>query len=243
MLRLLLESGANIDAQDSDGNTALILAVRQNLVSVVALLLEAGARLELETAKGESALSIAMHFGDGGCLSLLTAKTAERLGWNALLLHSAQYGDEAKMRQWIERSAAGDADIDLDYTDAAGRSALMLAARGGHAGCVALLLQAGASVRLLDRDDCSALVIAIRNGFKDIAEMIARWGDETGEQHAPGRQRDTRARRQAADVAADGGGSEMENCTRFLLRLGMRLSAQLEAEQAQRDGPAQQQQC
>ena len=51
MIAYLLDHGAAIDAQDSDGNTALILAVRQGLSSVVRLLLDRGARIDLETSK------------------------------------------------------------------------------------------------------------------------------------------------------------------------------------------------
>ena len=238
IIRLLLAHDASIDAQDSDGNSALILAVRQNLREVVQLLLDAGAKLELETVKGESALSLCMQYGDGGCLALLTEKTAEKLGWNALLLHAAQYGDEKKVRQWIEQSQrAGNAEVDLDYADAQGRTALMMAAKGGHAGCVAMLLEAGVNVRVLDREGCSALVVAIRSGYKDIAERIARWSEERrgggagwgggGRAMGGGTPRGWSRSAKTADDGVDSG-REVENCTRFLLRLGMRLSAQLD---------------
>ena len=236
LIRLLLHHGANIDSQDSDGNSALILAVRQNLRDIVQLLLDEGATLELETVKGESGLSLAMQYGDGGCLALLTEKTAEKLGWNALLLHAAQYGDEKKMRQWIEQSQRqGNVEVDLDYADAQGRTALMMAAKGGHVGCVSLLLDAGVNVRLLDREGCSALVVAIRSGYKDIAERIARWTEERGGGAGGGgtgmggsslSASRGWGRTRKGDDGLDSR-SEMENATRFLLRLGMRLSAHL----------------
>ena len=223
--------------------------------------------------KGETALSLAMQqhaaatavsstagggpSADGGCLELLTEKTAEKLGWNALLLHAAQYGDDSKLQSWIGTSqqqrqrqaskaaAVGETDlgssaastaIDLDYTDASGRSALMLAARGGHTHCVVRLLEAGVNVRLRDRDGCSALVAAIRSGHKDIAELIAKWAEET--QPAAWMSSALPAahtkRTVEAEQAGGGSSSEMENCTRFLLRLGMKLSQQLEQLQQQR---------
>ena len=272
MIAYLLDHGAAIDAQDSDGNTALILAVRQQLSAVVKLLLDRGARIDLETSKGETALSLAMQQhaaaataassgavgGEGAsCLELLTEKTAERFGWNALLLHAAQYGDDAKLQSWIGTSqrqqsqqrggqaegaeadggtavSAAAAAIDLDYTDAQGRSALMLAARGGHTQCVARLLEAGVNVRLRDRDGCSALVAAIRGGHKDIAEVIARWAEEaqpaTAKSFTAGAAGGYGKRVGDGDGQA-GGASEMENCTRFLLRLGMKLSQQLTQQQ------------
>ena len=237
IIRALLEHGASIDSQDTEGNSALILAVRQNLREVVQLLLDHGAKLELETNKGESALSLATQYGDGGCLALLTEKTAEKLGWNALLLHAAQYGDEHKVRHWIGQSRAQDgSEVDLDYADALGRTALMMAARGGHGGCVRLLLAAGVNVRLVDREGCSALVVAIRSGFKDIAEKIARWADEQGAGTGSGTAGRGEWRGRKGEPAVDSR-SEMENCTRFLLRLGMRLSTQLDHIHAQRTSP------
>ena len=278
MIAYLLDHGAAIDAQDSDGNTALILAVRQQLSAVVKLLLDRGARIDLETSKGETALSLAMQQHAAGtaassgaaggdaaiCLELLTEKTAERLGWNALLLHAAQYGDDAKLQSWIGASQrqhsqqqrggqaeAAEADggtalsaavIDLNYTDAQGRSALMLAARGGHTQCVARLLEAGVNVRLRDRDGCSALVAAIRSGHKDIAELIAKWAEEAqpaaansatvGLAGAAG----GRGKRVGDNDGQAGGASEMENCTRFLLRLGMKLSQQLSQQKLDSNG-------
>ena len=228
IIRALLEHGASIDCQDTEGNTALILAVRQNLREVAQLLLEQGAKLELETIKGESALSLATQYGDGGCLALLTEKTAEKLGWNALLLHAAQYGDEQKVRHWIQQSRTQpDSEVDLDYADAQGRTALMMAAKGGHAACVRLLLAANVNVRLVDREGCSALVVAIRSGYKDIAEKIARWSEERGAVTGVGSAGRGEWSSRKGEPLVDSLG-EMQNCTRFLLRLGMRLSAQLD---------------
>jgi len=121
--------------------------------------------------------------------------------------------------------------IDLDYTDAQGRSALMLAARGGHTQCVIRLLEAGVNVRLRDRDGCSALVAAIRSGHKDIAELIAKWAEEVQIQPVAvlAAQAGGAHTKRAVEMDGQAGsGSEMENCTRFLLRLGMKLSRQLE---------------
>ena len=275
MIAYLLERGAAIDAQDSDGNTALILAVRQGLSSVVRLLLDRGARIDLETFKGETALSLAMQqhaaspaatalpgggaAADGGCLELLTEKTAEKLGWNALLLHAAQYGDDVKLQSWIngsqqqqrrrgsrvaeeeDSSSASSTAIDLDYTDVQGRSALMLAARGGHTQCVVRLLEAGVNVRLRDRDGCSALVAAVRSGHKDIAELIAKWAEEVQpvaslSAGAPSVPSGNYIKRLTDSDGQVGSGSEMENCTRFLLRLGMKLSQQLTQQQSNSNG-------
>lgn len=44
IVRVLVDAGANLDATDENGKTALVYAVRNNAVDVAALLRAAGAR-------------------------------------------------------------------------------------------------------------------------------------------------------------------------------------------------------
>lgn len=59
MLRLMLQHGANPDAQEKDGMTPLMAAACENRVESVKLLLSAGARTDLKDRKGETALDLA----------------------------------------------------------------------------------------------------------------------------------------------------------------------------------------
>ena len=58
-VRLLIESGADLDAGDATGETALIHAVRSRRVSVIRALLDAGANLDMADYQGRTALDIA----------------------------------------------------------------------------------------------------------------------------------------------------------------------------------------
>ncbi|KAI0972746.1 ankyrin [Xylaria arbuscula] len=58
-IRLLLEKGANIEAQSADGETALLLAARYGDEADLKMLLEKGANVEFRSANGETALSLA----------------------------------------------------------------------------------------------------------------------------------------------------------------------------------------
>ncbi len=56
IFQLLCETGANIDAQDKDGDTALHYAAEANNLTMLKLLVKAGANLALENCKAMTAL-------------------------------------------------------------------------------------------------------------------------------------------------------------------------------------------
>jgi len=65
-VKALLKSSADIDAQSSTGNTALMLAIDRGKIDVALTLIEAGANLEIKGQKGWTALHNAASGGDKG---------------------------------------------------------------------------------------------------------------------------------------------------------------------------------
>ena len=63
VVQLLLEAGIDKDAVDSDGQTALHLAVGGSAWNIVPLLLEAGADIDATDSEGCTALHVAIEFG------------------------------------------------------------------------------------------------------------------------------------------------------------------------------------
>lgn len=57
----LVQAGADVNAQDERGGTALMLAARNNRLPVVQYLLQHGAKTDLRTKSGVSAFDIAMR--------------------------------------------------------------------------------------------------------------------------------------------------------------------------------------
>ena len=72
----LLDAGAQVDAHDKDGNTALMLASRNGHVDVVRTLLARGADPSARNNKGDSAMCWTT---DSGCMELCDDETARVL--------------------------------------------------------------------------------------------------------------------------------------------------------------------
>jgi ankyrin repeat protein len=75
VVKAFLRAGANANAQDSNGNTALMAAAEYNNVEAVRLLLEAHADRGLRNRDGQTALSIAASENHSQVIQILTVNT------------------------------------------------------------------------------------------------------------------------------------------------------------------------
>ena len=60
----LIEAGADLNAQNSDGNTALLRAACEGRLELASTLIKVGARLDLQNEEGYSALILARRRGN-----------------------------------------------------------------------------------------------------------------------------------------------------------------------------------
>ena len=110
-LRLLIEAGAPLDAQDSAGETALMKACWSGNVKSALELMDAGAALEAKTPKGWTAMMFAAHAGYKETILALMDRAAalDALGGGAKALADlARDGQkelaEAGVGRWREKS-------------------------------------------------------------------------------------------------------------------------------------------
>src|SRR5690606_34655555 len=144
----LLANGADPRIADRDGNTPLHYAARSSDPGVAALLRDAGAELDLQNNDGLTPLGVACAAGNWRLARFLLERGARAClddGTPALVAAAGGDEDDAAGVQLLLRHKAR-----VDARDRDGRSALHVAARQGHAGIVAALLDAGADVHARD---------------------------------------------------------------------------------------------
>ena len=135
---VLLKAGAGVSAPQPGGRTPLMLAAAAGSGALVRLLLENGADPKQLDPKGWHPLGIAVWNGRKEAAEILVARASGAELDESLML-AALRGDVGLTDLLLRRGAS------VMARDADGRTALMLAARDGHAEVVRILLDNGAN--------------------------------------------------------------------------------------------------
>jgi ankyrin repeat protein len=140
----LLRAGADVDAADRDGSTALMHADRYGQTAIRSLLLTHGANVDARERHGYSALMTAASFGrDESCRAFLDAGArvdiTSSAGEQALAI-AARSGHLSTCSLLLAAGAA------IDAANAYLESALTAASRAGHLDVCKLLLESGAEI-------------------------------------------------------------------------------------------------
>ena len=201
---LLLENGANVNAQDKLGFTAIAKASSLGVgrhYEIVELLIQASANVNLKTKDGRSPFILAIINGHRELSNVLKragAKdepyfTAARLG----NLNRVQYvmffkpninaNDDLGMNSLMYSARNGNREIlnlllksgaKVDAKDKSGKTALMFAARRGHKEIVSLLLDYDADIDIEDNSKYTAITWAEKFSQKEIADFLRRLSDK-----------------------------------------------------------------
>ena len=170
----LLNKGAEIDVEDVYNFTPLILAVKYQKFAIMCRLIEAGANVkqlvDYYSDIGKCiylgryhllwSLSYAInnnHIAEAGVLITNGAVIEGELDIDpsrTALTWSAENGHDSLVRSLILQG------VDVNYQDASGHSALHFAASSNHIQCGILLVEAGANLRLVNRDSHTPLDLA-----------------------------------------------------------------------------------
>jgi ankyrin repeat protein len=146
-VKTLLEGGADTEAKDAQGNTALIKCGENGHEGTARVLLKHGADIEAKEKDGFTALISAGENGHEGTARVLLEHGADTEANSAngatALMSAAGYAHESTARVLLEHGANIDAQKPTN-----GCTALWLAAHCGHLPLVELLLKHNASVDL-----------------------------------------------------------------------------------------------
>jgi len=171
--RQLIAAGANVNASDQHGWTALMTAAMNGDVATVQALLAAGAEVNARNKDGETALSPAAFLGRTAAVRELAlhgadVNAASKQGITPLM-EAAQHSLPV-----IKFLIANGAEVNA--TDALGETALIMAARAGNEDIVKTLIKARANVNAKDAEGRTALSSAHQLGYTGISQLLKRAG-------------------------------------------------------------------
>lgn len=179
----LLGAGAEINASDKFGNTALMKASRIPVVyegghpGIVHTLITAGADVHAADRRGRSALIKACWATSDDWDSQMTVEHLLNAGSNinakshdgkTVLMHACYKG----LTWRVEALMATEQTIDIDAIDHEGNTALMWACIGQNHEIVRHLIQVGANINVRNNHGDTALTIAERRDLYELYDVL-----------------------------------------------------------------------
>ncbi len=154
---MLLEAGADANVANEDGQTALMLAARTGSVAVADLLVRQGADVNRrERFKEQSAVMWAAGEAHADMVTFLVSKGAD-------------LSVRARSTDWESQISN---EPRVQYRPTGGLTPLLYAARSGCLGCVKAMVGAGADTNRPNPDGMTPMIMALDNGFPEVARYL-----------------------------------------------------------------------
>ena len=175
----LIAKGADIEARDASGATALLVATHANKVDTARTLIEAGANVNAKDGIEDSPY---LYAGARGHLEILKMTLANGADLKSINRYGGTSLIPASERGLVETvDTLIKAGVAVDHVNRLGWTALLEAiilGDGGerHQKIVALLIEAGANVNLADNDAVTPLKHARGRGYDEIATLLEKAG-------------------------------------------------------------------
>ncbi len=176
LMEELLRRGLKMSDRGYTGGTALMYAVLGNQVEMIDQVLAYKPDLNAQSTNGWTAVMIAAAKGFESAMSMLKeagadVNLADVYGWTPLMRaldnrHSAVVGYMLSLPE-----------VDLNYLNENGSSALHIAAQTGNASAVSRLMQRGADTEVRDKNGYSAADVATQYNYLIVAEQILQGSD------------------------------------------------------------------
>ena len=185
----LIQAGANVNARDSIGYTALMWAANHYSVDAAKVLIEAGADMNAKDNNGYTALMVTVGKGSFDVAKVLIEAGADlnarnNDGETALMLTT--YRNNARSaKPFIEEGT------DLNARNNDGKTVSMCAAMYNAVDVLALLIEAGADINATDNDGKTALMLAEERGSVDVIGLLMAAGRESANELATERTKST----------------------------------------------------
>ncbi len=179
LIRTLLGAGADVNAAQVDGMTALHWAVYNDDAETAGLLVKSRANVNATNRYGVPPLFLACTNGNANLVKLLldagANANASLPGGETVLMTAARVGNLEAVKALLARGANPNAKERRDQT------ALMWAAAEGHAAVVRALIGAGAAIDATLTSGFTPLFFAVREGHIDVARALLEAGVNVNE--------------------------------------------------------------
>ena len=186
-VRALLQTGADVNAQEIDGTTGLHWAVYHDDPALVDVLVRAGAKADASNRYGVTPLWLATINGNTAIVARLLdagadARAARADSGETTLMIAARAGHAEVMKVLLDHGANVNA-----VERHRGQTALMWAAAEKHPAAVALLVEAGADMKARSaRAELTPLMFAIRSGDIETTRVLLDVGGDLSETASDG---------------------------------------------------------
>jgi ankyrin repeat protein len=159
----LLERGADINAKDKDGRTALHAAAANGHDAIVVHLLERGADINAKDKDGRTALNAA-KLNHRKPTEMLLSKAS----LNRQLLDCAKNGEAEKVEELLKEGA------DIESKNKDGETALFFSASNGHVETSKILSDAGANIKTKNIFGYTGLQLAAKRSHAEIVALFPK---------------------------------------------------------------------
>lgn len=171
---LLEHPDVDVNLPNVEGASPLLIAVKNQDLSLVRKLRRAGASLTVRDIDNKTPLAITVSNGDFECFRYLVkhgASLNDKIGsfGDSILILACKKGHMAMVEMILENHS-----VNLNSTNNAGNSALMEASKAGCEDIVKLLLEKKAKATVINRNGGTALSYAVNGDFEEIKTLIRK---------------------------------------------------------------------
>jgi ankyrin repeat protein len=173
-VRTLLKTGADVNAAQVDGTTAVHWAAHHDDTETLTLLVRARANVNAVNRYGVPPLALASTNGSAAAVTLLLEAGADAnatmKGGETVLMLAARSGNALAVKALLARGAK------VEARERRGQTALMWAAAEGHTAVVRALVEAGADTKATDDAGSTPFFFAVREGRLDVVRAFLTAG-------------------------------------------------------------------
>uniref|UniRef100_A0A673I279 Ankyrin-3-like n=1 Tax=Sinocyclocheilus rhinocerous TaxID=307959 RepID=A0A673I279_9TELE len=171
VVRELVTNGANVNAQSQNGFTPLYMAAQENHQDVVRFLLENNSSQSIATEDGFTPLAVALQQGHDQVVSLLLENDTKGKVRLPALHIAARKDDTKSAALLLQNDHNADVESKVCLKDS-GFTPLHIAAHYGNINVATLLLNRGAAVDFMARNDITPLHVAAKRGNGNMVKLL-----------------------------------------------------------------------